>query len=156
MLQIAIPGRAPLILRHLVLDYNGTLAEDGRLLSGIAERLLALQPVLDLHVVTADTHHNVAQQMAALPIQLHILTAAEQDRQKARQIQLLGSSGVVAIGNGRNDSLMLAESALGIAVIQREGCAGAALQAADIICTDCRDGLDLLLFPDRLKASLRN
>ena len=32
MLNIEIPGREPLALCHLVLDYNGTIAVDGKLL----------------------------------------------------------------------------------------------------------------------------
>jgi len=156
MLRIAIPGRAPYVFHHLVLDYNGTLAEDGVLLTGIADRLRALRPSLDIHVVTADTHGNVREQLTELPVCLHILEASEQDKQKAEQVRILGSQGVVAMGNGRNDTLMLAEAALGVAVIQKEGCAASAFQAADIICTDICDGLDLLLFADRMRASLRN
>ena len=37
-----IPGSPPLRIRHLVLDLNGTLALDGRLLPGVAEALDAV------------------------------------------------------------------------------------------------------------------
>ena len=39
MLTVKIPGREELVLNHLVLDYNGTIAEDGAIIAGIAERL---------------------------------------------------------------------------------------------------------------------
>ena len=39
MLNIEIPGREPLALRHLVLDYNGTIAVDGKLLPELAAPL---------------------------------------------------------------------------------------------------------------------
>jgi hypothetical protein len=39
MLEINIPGFKDQCLSHLVLDYNGTLACDGRPLAGVRERL---------------------------------------------------------------------------------------------------------------------
>ena len=36
MIAVDIPGYRELRLEHLVLDYNGTLAEDGKLLPGVA------------------------------------------------------------------------------------------------------------------------
>lgn len=38
MLIIEIPGRELLTLSHLVLDYNGTIAEDGEIIEGIRPR----------------------------------------------------------------------------------------------------------------------
>jgi soluble P-type ATPase len=61
----------------------------------------------------------------------------------------------VAIGNGRNDALMLKRAALGIAVVQTEGAATAALLAADLVTPGIIEVLDLLLHPDRLRATLR-
>jgi soluble P-type ATPase len=56
MLTIEIPRREPLRLRYLVLDVNGTIAEDGHLIPGVMERLRRLAEVLDVVMVTADTH----------------------------------------------------------------------------------------------------
>lgn len=55
MIEITIPGCAPLELDHLVLDYNGTLGCDGDLLPGVRELLVRLGGHLDIHVVTGDT-----------------------------------------------------------------------------------------------------
>jgi soluble P-type ATPase len=55
MLDINIPGSQPLRLCHLILDYNGTLACDGSILPGVAERLKTLAEQLEIHIVTADT-----------------------------------------------------------------------------------------------------
>ena len=43
MLHIDVPGWKTLRLAHLFLDYNGTLALDGRILPGVAERLPSLE-----------------------------------------------------------------------------------------------------------------
>jgi soluble P-type ATPase len=62
----------------------------------------------------------------------------------------------VCIGNGHNDRLMLQAAALGIAVLQTEGAAMAAVIAADILAPGIADALDLLLHPLRLAATLRS
>ena len=156
MLRIEIPGVNTYSLEHLVVDYNGTIAKDGELLDGVAELFALLAESVSLHVLTADTHGTVAQKVQALPVALHIIGEGPQDVSKLTVIKSLGSSNVAAVGNGRNDVLMLREAALGIAVIQREGCAGILLASADVVCTSINDALDLLLHPARLQATLRN
>ena len=156
MLSIDIPGGQPLHLGHLVLDFNGTLACDGDLLAGVPERLANLAGMLEIHVITADTHGTVAEKLKSLPCRLSIIPAEEQDRAKLAYISGLGVQGVVAIGNGRNDNLMLAEASLGILIVGTEGASCAALRNADLLCTGIHDALDLLSHPKRLQATLRN
>lgn len=156
MLTIAVPGGQVLQLTHLVLDYNGTIALDGRLIDGVAERLARLAPDLQIHVLTADTHGTVANETEALPCRLAIIPQDNQDQAKLAYIEQLDPQRVAAIGNGRNDSLMLGRAALGIAIVGGEGASGRALVAADLVCTDIAAALDLLLVPKRLQATLRN
>ena len=59
------------------------------------------------------------------------------------------------MGNGFNDLLMAEACALSVCVIGREGCCGALLGKSDVVVTSIADGLDLLLKPDRLRATLR-
>jgi soluble P-type ATPase len=63
---------------------------------------------------------------------------------------------VLAVGNGRNDVLLLEKAALGICVVQLEGAAVISMQAADMVCVDINDALDLLLRSHRMTATLRN
>ncbi|MBN1221399.1 MAG: ATPase P [Anaerolineae bacterium] len=155
MLNITIPGYGELQLAHLVLDYNGTLACDGQLLPGVAERLDVLSAQLSLHVLTADTFGNVKTALAAASPELFILPRDGQDVGKRNYVEKLGADATVCIGNGRNDRLMLQAAALGIAVIQAEGASVAAAQAADVVVSNIQAGLDLLLHPLRLVATLR-
>jgi soluble P-type ATPase len=101
MLNVRIPGFGTLGIAHLVLDYNGTLALDGRLLPR------------------------------------------------------LGASRVAAIGNGRNDRLMLRDARIGVVVVQADGASSEALAAGDLVLRSVNDALDLFLRPERLTASLR-
>ena len=51
MLKIQIPGREELTLSHLILDYNGTIAEDGEIIDSIRPRLEALSRELSICVI---------------------------------------------------------------------------------------------------------
>jgi len=155
MLVCEIPGRGELRLEHLVLDYNGTIACDGALLPDVVERLLLLSQNLRIHLVTADTFGSVAKKTEGLPLGLTILTGSDHTKQKGALVERLGAERCAAIGNGANDAAMLEAAAVGIAVAQTEGCALSALRSADILCTSVTDALDLLLFPNRLRATLR-
>ena len=156
MISIDIPGFGRLELAHLVSDYNGTLALDGELLPGVANALSGLAPNIRIHVITADTFGLDEAKLAGLPIELTITPVEGQAEAKLRFVSDLGADSVVAIGNGRNDHKMLGAAALGIALVQREGGAAAALANADVVSTSILDALELLRNPKRLVATLRS
>jgi soluble P-type ATPase len=155
MLSLDIPGLAPLRLEHLLLDFNGTLACDGQLLEGVAERLRELAGALSIHVVTADTHGSAARQLQGLPLEIVLLGPGAEDEAKLSALRRLGAGKTAAVGNGRNDRRMLRESALGIALLGPEGLCRDALDAAALLAPDVLVALDLLRRPLRLKATLR-
>ena len=107
MITLNIPGWRELRLEHLVLDYNGTLAEDGKLLPGVAATLKHLAGFVQIHVVTADTFGSAAAQLAGIPIHLTVLPESDQADRKREFVTHLDGDKVVAIGNGRNDRKML-------------------------------------------------
>ncbi len=156
MMVIDVPGHRRLELSHLVLDYNGTLAVDGKLLAGVADALRALAGELRIHVITADTFASAASNLAGLPLSRIRTPHQDQDVAKLDYVRGLGASSVVAIGNGRNDRRMLEAVALGIAVIQGEGAAIKTILAGDLVCTSILDALGLLREPRRLIATLRS
>jgi soluble P-type ATPase len=152
-----IPGFAQVRLEHLVLDFNGTLARDGTLLPGVRELIASLAESLQVHVVTADTFGRAAAELGGLPLKLTVLAAGDDQAQaKLDYVKALGAAGVVAVGNGRNDRLMLHAAEISMAVIQREGAAAATVCAADIVATSIRDALELLTNAGRLTATLRS
>lgn len=155
MKEIRIPGFDPMTITHLVLDYNGTLAVDGKPVDGVAERLDILSKDLEVHVITADTFGCVNKAMENVPCSVTVLPPGRQDQAKLDVVKALGPANTICIGNGRNDALMLKEAALGFAVILGEGVSVAALTSADVVCTSITDALDLLIHPLRLTASLR-
>ncbi|MDD2195618.1 MAG: HAD hydrolase family protein [Bacteroidales bacterium] len=155
MLRIEISNDFTLLLEHLVLDYNGTLAIDGKLIDGVKEMIETLSANLKVHVITANTFGSAHQNLADTNTSLVIINSGNEAQQKADFVNSLNPQAVVAIGNGANDALMLKLSALGIAVMQAEGVATQALMNADIACNSIIDALGLLLNPLRIAATLR-
>lgn len=155
MFELEIPGSAALCAEYLVLDLNGTLAVDGTLIEGVKERLDELSHLLSIVVVTADTFGAVRRELAGVPCKIEVLSHGNQDEKKGELIDRLGAGKCIAIGNGRNDCVMLRKAALGICVVQGEGAASKAMLAADVVCGGVHDAFDLIRFPKRLVATLR-
>ena len=153
--MIEIPGYKTLSIRHIVCDYNGTIAEDGRLCEGMGPLFKSLAETYSLHVVTADTFGSVAKELEDFDLHVKILTSLNHTEEKRDYILALGAEECAALGNGNNDELMLSSAALGIAIIGKEGCAAPTLGASDLIFQDVRDALELFLHPRRLVATLR-
>jgi P-type E1-E2 ATPase len=150
-----IPGWGNVLLRHLLCDLNGTLSLDGQVRPGVRRRLELLAGKLRIYVLTADTLGTATTALSGLPVRLKLIEGEDSAAAKAQVVRELGTNGVAAIGNGRNDRLMLAEAALGVAVLGPEGASPLALAAADVVTSSIEDALDLLLIPGRLKATLR-
>lgn len=155
MITIKVPEYGNLRLKHLVADFNGTIAHDGVLIKSVGKIFTELAKKIEIHVITADTFGSAASQLENLPCKVCLLPKKSQTQGKLDYIKKLGADSTVAVGNGRNDILMLEGAAVGIAVIQREGSASKAIAASDIACTDIESALGLLLNPLRMKATLR-
>jgi soluble P-type ATPase len=154
MLTVEIPGWRQLALEHLVLDLNGTLAVDGRPAAGVAQALEELAASLELHLVTADTFGTAAG-LFGPRVAVVVIPPGGEGASKLALVERLGAGGVAAVGNGANDVDMLTAAAVGICVLGAEGAAPGALFAADVAAPGPREALELLLKPDRLRATLR-
>ena len=155
MLELDIPSRGVLRLQYLVLDLNGTIALDGKLLPGVSPRLEKLNPDLETWLVSADTQGTLSGLAADLKVRAKRLDPGDEAEQKRAFIEALGAKEVVAVGNGANDALMLRRAGLGLAVMGHEGVASECLAASDLVVPNIESALDLLLFPRRLLATLR-
>ncbi len=155
MFEVDIPGYKKLNINYLVCDYNGTLAVDGQLIDGVDKFIYQLSDIVEIHVVTADTFGLAEENLSGLPIKLSILSSSKQDKQKAEYVYKLGNTQTVTLGNGRNDYLMLKESALGICIMEKEGIFSQNLLVCDVVCTSVYEALNLFLHPKRLVATLR-
>ena len=155
MYSVDIPGFGEVNLDVLVSDFTGTLSVDGVLLPGVEDRLNRISEFMQVQILTADTFGKARESLEKVNCTINILTGADHDLQKEAYVKDLGPEKVVALGNGNNDRKMLVAARVGIAVAEGEGCAVEAIVAANILVRSAQDGLDLLLNPKRLKATLR-
>jgi P-type E1-E2 ATPase len=155
-MQVDIPGYGTLTIEHIVFDFNGTLAMDGRLIDGVGLLLEALPAELTLHVLTADTFGTARTQIKGVNRPGLVFYNRGTPAEKLAYVRDLDASRVAAIGNGRNDGAMLEAAALGVVAINAEGAAVETLLKADIVCTSIIDALNLFLEPRRIIATLRS
>ena len=155
MIRIEIPGREPIEAAHVVLDYNGTIAVDGSLIQGVEERIAKLKEMASVCVLTADTYGTVRAQCE--PMGVEVKTFPREGAAKCKEEIVKGlAGGVVCFGNGLNDILMFDAALLAVAVLEGEGMCAALMSHADVVVHSVIDGLDLLLKPNRLRATLRS
>ena len=155
MIDIAVPGRGHYSIEHLILDLNGTIALDGKIIRGVRERIITLSKNVNITVATADTNRNAKKLLKDLPVTLHTIGESREGEHKGRLVREKGREVTVCVGNGSNDVLMLQESVIGICVVGREGASKEAVLASDLVVSSITDALDLLLKSHRVKASLR-
>jgi soluble P-type ATPase len=161
-ITIDIPGFRTLDIRTLVSDFTGTLSCRGKLSAGVRERILMLHEWVDIHVISSDSFGTAEQELAGLPLKFERLLAEHSPHDVAKQkyVENLRPLHIAAIGNGRNDRLMLQivkkAGGLAIAVDNGEGCATEAFVNADLFINGAVDALTLLLVRSSCKATLRS
>ncbi|WP_077368607.1 HAD family hydrolase [Anaerosalibacter sp. Marseille-P3206] len=157
MITIDVPGYKTLNIHNVVFDFNGTIAKDGVLVDGVIEIIKDLaNKGVKVYVLTADTNGSVKRECSGLPVYIEKFDKGNAILEKRKVVERLGSDITASFGNGRNDSEMFKISTLSIGVIGSEGCFSKTIFESDIVVTNIIDGINLLLKPNRLKATLRN
>jgi soluble P-type ATPase len=152
MIRLDIPLQGIVDLEYAVFDLNGTIAVDGCLIQEAINRLRLLAECISIQVLTSGTQGNPIEVERELGFPCHLVSG---DEEKRRYVELLGAKHVIAFGNGNTDVGMLEVAAIGVVVMTEEGVSTRALQAADVVVRSPIHGIDLLLKPKRLIATLR-
>jgi soluble P-type ATPase len=155
MISIDIPGWGTMEIENLILDLNGTLATDGKILPEAKKKINALAGQVKIFVLTADTQGTATEETRELRAELIKIEGKDSKEGKLRFLKTLDLEKSIVIGNGGNDQLILKEAGLGIAILGDEGISVTAMKNADILVKTISDALDLLLKPKRLIATLR-
>lgn len=155
-MKIEIPGREVLDIQNIVFDYNGTVAIDGKLLDEVSKNINDLSSQFNFYVITADTYGTVQKELENTNCEVIVIGKENQDICKLDFVKSLDHKTVLSVGNGRNDKLMLKETALGIAILQEEGLCTETLLNSDILVSSILDVFGFLKDTNRLVATLRN
>lgn len=154
-MQIDIPGYRVLTIESVVMDFNGTIAVDGKMKDTVRQRIVRLAEQYRVYVITADTQGTAARELEGLPITLKIFDNSGAGECKRQIVDALGADTCACVGNGHNDALMFRAAALSIAVLETEGLYAPILLDADLVVRSSEDALDLLLDEKRLISGLR-
>ena len=84
MIHASIPGFDDYHLEELILDYNRTLAIDGRLLPGVRVKIGLLAKSLRIHVLTADTFGSATKELRNLPCKLTVIAPIPSAQNKSK------------------------------------------------------------------------
>lgn len=156
MLHYKIPGRGELEIENIVLDYNGTIAVDGKIIEGVKELLLELKEYVNIYVLTADTYGTAKEELKDLGVKVLTFPSDRAGASKKEIVMEMDGDKTICVGNGYNDLPMFKECILSIAVIEGEGAYGKLIANADIVARSILDALNIVLSKNRVKATLRN
>lgn len=152
-MHLSIPGYDPFDIETIILDLNGTLTIDGKLIDGVKERIAALRErSMRLFLFSGDTQGNAADIARELELEVRVTKDAAA---KADEAKKLHPETAATIGNGRIDLELFQTVRLRILTLQAEGVHPETLLHSDVIVPSINDALDLFLKPKRLIATMR-
>jgi soluble P-type ATPase len=155
LIEVDVPGQRIYRFENLILDLNGTITLDGKLIEGVKERIESLRNLINILIVTADTRGKAHELTDILKIPIHKVNKGNEQIQKLKLVRHLGLKATACVGNGSIDASMLKESILGICVVGPEGTSFEAIANCDIVVPNINAALDLFIKPERLIATLR-
>jgi soluble P-type ATPase len=154
MLTLLRPGLEPLEVEFLFLDFEGTLASDGRINPKAKDKINLLSKRMGIRIFVKGNHGLPEKTFRKMKAEVVYLTGGSFAKQKLGRLQEVGPGRSVVIGNGLDDGLVIEAAGFGICVIGREGASGEAVRKADLVVTSILDAFDFLLKPLRQKATL--
>ena len=154
MITIQRPGKDPLEIEFILIDFEGTLACDRRIHPKAKDKINLLSKRTKIYILTKGNQETVAEVLRKVKAEVISSREGEASQKKLDLLYRLGAARTVAIGNGVDDTLMMEEAGLGICVIGKEGASAEMMQKADVVVTDILDALDFLLKPLRHQATL--
>ena len=154
MILIQRPGQDPLEIESILIDFEGTLASDGRVHPKAKDKINLLSKRARIFIAAKDERERVDETLRKVKAETVYLTEGEASRKKTDLLHQIGRTRTVVIGNGVDDTQVLEEAAFGICVIGKEGALGETIKRADVVVCNILDALDFLLKPLRQKATL--
>jgi len=154
MIILQRPGRTPLEIEFILLNFEGTLATDRRIHPKAKDKLNLLAKRSKIYILAKGEQEATGEILKKVIAEVIFLTEGEASEGKLDLLRQLGATKTVAIGSGVDDVPMIEEAGLGICIIDVEGASGEAIKKADVVFTSILDALDFLLKPLRHQATL--
>lgn len=154
MIRIEVPGRPTLEIQNVALDYNGTIAFDGKIAPEVGELIGQVAGRAHFCVLMADTYGTARAQCEPLCVEVRTFPSGAAAGEKRAIVESLPGA-TACLGNGFNDILMCDAADFSIGVLDGEGMCPALLGHVDVLARSSAEALALLLNGNRIKATLR-
>jgi len=154
MISIQRPGMETLDIHFVLLDFEGTLAMDGRVHPKAKDKVNLLSKRVTVYILTKSSKEKVEETLKKMKAEILSMTEGDSSQQKLDVLQRLGPHQTAVIGNGFDDVQIMEQAGLGMCVIGKEGSSPEAVAKADLVVTSVLDALDFLLRPLRQGATL--
>jgi soluble P-type ATPase len=154
MISIQRPGMESLDIHFVLIDFEGTLAMDGRVHPKAKDKVNLLSKRVTITILTKSNREKVEETLRKMRAEILYVTEGDSSQQKLNALQRLGAHQTAVIGNGLDDVRILEQAGLGMCVIGKEGASAEAMAKADLVVTHVLDALDFLLKPLRQRAIL--
>ncbi|MEM3564845.1 MAG: HAD family hydrolase [Candidatus Jordarchaeaceae archaeon] len=156
MIEFQVPGMGKVEIKNVVFDLNGTLSMNGTISQDVEKKIRQLSQRVNVFIMSSDTRGNLKELAEKLGVDYRRVSSSPENVAKEKFVEELGSENTIAVGNGKNDELMLKKAKLGIAVIGEEGACSSAILNADIIVMSPIHALELIMDPQKIVATLRS
>lgn len=154
MISIHRSGMESLEIQSVLIDFEGTLAIDGRVHPKSKDKVNLLSRRTTIYIVVKSSRENAEKTLKKMKVEILYVTEEDSSQQKLDLLQRLGPRQTAVIGNGLDDVRIMEQAGLGMCVIGKEGSSAEAMAKADLVFTDILDALDFLLKPLRQRATL--
>ena len=154
MISIQRPGMESLDIHFILIDFEGTLAMDGRVHPKAKDKVNLLSKRATIYILTKSNREKVEETLKKMKVKILYVTEGDSSQQKLDVLQRLGPHQTAVIGNGLDDVRIMEQAGLGMCVIGKEGSSAEAMAKADLVVTHVLDALDFLLKPLRQRATL--
>jgi len=154
MISIQRPGMESLDIHFVLIDFEGTLAMDGRVHPKAKDKVNLLSKRVTITILTKSNREKVEETLRKMRAEILYVTEGDSSQQKLNALQRLGAHQTAVIGNGLDDVRIMEQAGLGMCVIGKEGASAEAMTKADLVVTHVLDALDFLLKPLRQRAIL--
>jgi len=154
MISIQRPGMESLELHFVLIDFEGTLAMDGRVHPKAKDKVNLLSKRVTVYILTKSSKGKVEETLKKMKAEILYMTEGDSSQQKLDVLQRLGPHQTAVIGNGFDDVQIMEQAGLGMCVIGKEGSSTEAVAKADLVVASVLDALDFLLKPLRQGATL--
>ena len=154
MISIQRSGMESLDIHFVLIDFEGTLAMDGRVHPKAKDKVNLLSKRVTVYILTKSSKEKVEETLRKMKAEILSVAEGDSSQQKLNVLQRLKPHQTAVIGNGLDDSPIMEQAGLGMCVIGREGASAEAMAKADLVVTNVLDALDFLLKPLRQRATL--